>query len=121
MSVSITGRAAGGFSTYGQSSYDARANVVVIRAAAGEIVNVTASFPADVSKINYDADGIETTEPTITGATLTFELSNFSIGDRIRYDVLLVDGEMRQLNLEIAGAAVRSAIYSPGGDYGDFV
>lgn len=120
MSVSVNALSKGGFSTYGQSSYDARANVVVIKANDNEIVNLTASFPASINTINYDTDSIETTEPVISGATFTAELSNFAAGDRIRYDVMLATGEMRQLSIEISGAAVRS-ILSSGGDYGSFV
>lgn len=119
MSVSVNALEKGGFSTYGQSSYDARANVVVIKANDNEIVNLTASFPEPINTINYDADGIETTEPTISSATFTAELSNFAAGDRIRYDVMLSTGEMRQLSIEIAGAAVR-AVIGRSGDYGTF-
>lgn len=119
MSVSINALNRGGYSTYGQSSYDARANVVVIKAEDNEIVDVTASFPETISTINYDTDGIETTEPSLSGATMTFELSNFNAGDRIRYDVLLSTGEMRHLHLEIAGASVRASI-GRSGDYGAF-
>lgn len=120
MSVSIVALARPGFSVFG-GSYDSRANVVVLTAADGEIVNVTASFPDAISTINYDTDGIETTEPTLSGASMTFELSNFNAGDRIRYDVMMSNGEMRQLNIEIGGAAVRSGIRSSGGDYGTFI
>jgi hypothetical protein len=119
MSVSVQALLKGGFSTFGQSSYDSRANVIVVKAADGEIVNITVSFPDSISTINYDADGIETTEPTISSATFTAELSNFAAGDRIKYEVLLSTGEQRDVNFEIAGAAVRSII-GRSGDYGDF-
>jgi hypothetical protein len=113
VSVTVNALNRGGYSTYGQSSYDARAGVVVIKANDNEIVDLTASFPATINTINYDADGIETTEPSISSATFTAELSNFQAGDRIRYDV------MRQLHLEIAGASVR-AVLGRSGDYGTF-
>lgn len=119
MSVSVQALERGGFSTYGSSSYDARAGVVVIKANDNEIVNLTASFPSNINTINYDTDGIETTEPVISSATFTAELSNFQAGDRIRYDVMLATGEMRQLSIEIAGASVR-AIIGRSGDYGQF-
>lgn len=120
MSVTVNALNRGGYSTYGQSSYDARAGVVVIKANDNEIVDLTASFPATINTINYDTDSIDTTEPVISSATFTAELSNFSAGDRIRYDVLLSTGEMRQLNIEIGGSATRSII-SSSGDYGSFV
>lgn len=119
MSVSVQALAAGGFSTYGQSSYDARANVVAVKANDTEIVPITVSFPSAINTVNYDTDGIETTEPSISSATFTATLSNFNAGDRIRYDVLLSTGEMRQVNIEIAGAATRSVL-SRSGDYGTF-
>jgi hypothetical protein len=119
VSVTVNALNRGGYSTYGQSSYDARAGVVVIKANDNEIVDLTASFPATINTINYDADGIETTEPSISSATFTAELSNFQAGDRIRYDVMLSTGEMRQLHLEIAGASVR-AVLGRSGDYGTF-
>lgn len=119
MSVSVQALARGGFSTSGSSSYDARANVVVIKAMDNEIVNLTVSFPAAISTINYDTDGIETTEPSISSASFTAQLSNFNAGDRIRYDVIMSTGEMRSLNVEIAGASVR-AVIGNSGDYGTF-
>lgn len=119
MSASINALARGGYSTHGSSHYDPRANVVVVQAADAEIVPITVSYPSAISTVNYDTDGIETTEPTISSTTFTATLSNFNAGDRIRYDVLLSTGEMLHLNIEIAGAAVRG-VYSSGGDYGTF-
>lgn len=119
MSVSVQALERGGFSTYGQSSYDARAGVVVIRANDNEIVDLTASFPENINTVNYDTDGIETTEPSISSATFTAELSNFAAGDRIRFDVVLSTGEMRQLHVEIAGASARTVL-GRSGDYGTF-
>lgn len=119
MAVTINQLCRGGFSAYGQSSYDARAGVIVISAQDTEIVNVSATFQDAVSSVNYDQDGIETSEPVISAQSITFELSNFNAGARIKYDVVLASGEMVQLNIEIAGAARRS-IYSGSGDYGSY-
>ena len=119
MTVSVQALERGGFSTYGQSSYDARAGVVVIKANDNEIVNLTASFPSNINTINFDEDGITSSEPSISSATFTAELSNFQAGDRIRYDVVLSTGEMKQLSIEIAGASTR-AVLGRSGDYGQF-
>ncbi len=120
MSTSINNLARGGYSTYGSSWYDPRADVVLLQAHDAEIVPITVSFPETISTINYDTNGIETTEPAITSASFTATLSNFHAGDTLRYDVLLSTGEMRHLNIEIAGASTRNRIMSPGGDYGTF-
>ena len=120
MSTSINNLARGGYSTYGSSWYDPRADVVLLQAHDAEIVPITVSYPSAISTVNYDTDGIETTEPTISSTTFTATLSNFNAGDRIRYDVLLSTGEMRHLNIEISGASTRNRIMSPGGDYGTF-
>lgn len=115
----VSALARGGFSCAGSSSYDARANVVMVKANDTEIVNITVSFPANISTINYDTNGVETTEPSISDATFTATLSNFNAGDTITYDVVMSDGEMREVSFEIAGASVRST-FSRSGDYGTF-
>lgn len=120
MSTSIVNLARGGYLTYGSSWYDPRADVVLIQAHDAEIVPITASFPTTISTVNYDVNGIETSEPSISSASFTATLSNFFAGDTIRYDVLLSTGEMRHLNIEIAGASARTRIQSPGADYGTF-
>lgn len=119
MTAIINAFARGGFGCYGPCSYDQRADVVVVQASNAEITNVTITFAETISSVNYDADGIETSEPAITAKTMTVELSNFHDGDRIRYDVMLSTGEMKQVSLEIAGPSSR-ALVSSGGDYGSY-
>jgi len=115
--LNIISKAAGGYSAHGRARYDSRFDVVVVHAWDNEILTLTAQFPDTISTVNYDAGGITTTEPSITSNRFTATLSSVNDGDRIRYDVLMSTGEMRQLY--IATVSPKS-IYSPSGDYGEF-
>lgn len=118
--MSINALARGGYSAHG-CWYDPRGNVIFVQAVSGETVQGTASFPSSINTIDVvNYGGVTADDPTISGSTMTFELSNFNAGSRVRYDVMLSTGEMRHLNMEVVGAPTRSTITDVGGDYGTF-
>lgn len=118
MSVSINAKAAGGFSTYGQSSYDAREDRILVRASEGETVNFIATFPEEISTVDTsDGGSVTVGEPTISGASMTFTLSNFTANAWAQYAVMLASGEVRYLNIAIAPVLLTRGSSS---DYGAF-
>ena len=121
MSLSINALARGGYSTYG-CWYDPRSNVIFVQAVDGETVTASASFPSSINTVDTNTYGTVTaSDPTISGSSMTFTLSVFVAGSRVRYDVMLSTGEMKHLNIEVVGAPVTGVIYDNGGDYGAFV
>lgn len=122
MSVTVNAFSRGGLSTYGRSWYDPRLGAVIVHAEDGESVPVTAILPSAINTVDYEVNGnIETTEPSISSATMTFTLSGFNPGSRIRYDVLLTSGETVTLHFVISGVGEATRFPAPVGDYGSFV
>jgi len=122
VSVAITALARGGFATAGQSYFDPRGNVVMIRAVAGETVGVSLACFDDITDVDVTVSGLETTDPEIEDASMTMTLSNITAGGKARYDVRLANGDVRFLNLQVLGApAVSSIASNTQGDYGELV
>lgn len=109
----------GGFNAYGRSSFDPRLDAIIVRAEPGQNVPCKATFHETINTVTYETTGVTTTEPVISSASMTFTLSNFQEGSRIRYDVLLSTGETRALHVIIQGARA-SAFPSQSDDYGTF-
>lgn len=120
MSVAINALDRGGFSTRGRSWYDPRVNAIMIHAEAGESVPVTATLPSAVNTVDYETQGgLSTTAPVISGAAISFTLSECAPGSRVRFDVLLATGETVELHCVIGGPVAAFPVRS--GDYGTFV
>jgi hypothetical protein len=118
--MNVRALARGGFSAYGDCSYDARSRAVIVQAAATETVTLRAVFTTDINTIDYELANLELVdEPAITDDYFTVDLTNFDSGSTARFDVMLDSGEQRQLNIAIVGAPP-AAPFNPGGDYGDF-
>lgn len=118
--IVINALARGGFSVFG-GWYEPRSNVVMVQAAPGESVNLSATFPTTINTVDVVTyGGVTAADPTISGDSMTFTLTNFNAAARVRYDVMLSTGEMLHLNLEVVGSRA-GVIGDAGGDYGDFV
>ena len=117
--IYINALSRGGYSTRGRSSYDAREDRILVRATEGETLDFTATFPETISTVDTsDGGNVEVGEPTISGASMTFTLSNFTANAWAQYAVLLSTGEMLYLNIAIAPALLTGGSSS---DYGAFV
>lgn len=117
--IVINALARGGYSVFG-GWYEPRSNVVMVQAVDGESVSLSATFPETINTVDLATwGGVEAADPTISGDSMTFTLTNFNRGARVRYDVMLSTGEMQHLNLEVVGSRA-GVIGDPGGDYGTF-
>lgn len=116
MSVTINALGRGGFSTYGQSSYDQRAQAVIVQAEAGEVVDITATFPSAISSVTKTLYGLDATDATISGSSFTSRLSGIQAGGWLYYDVTLSSGEVRRLRVKVALSPCKT-----GFEYGDAI
>ncbi len=104
--IHITALARGGYSAYGSSRYDPRADAVIVQAIdSDETRAITVLFPETISSVSEEENGISGTTPVITDSSFTATLSSLTCGASIKYLVTTASG-VRALWIQVDQAAM---------------
>lgn len=68
----------GGWSAYGGAHFDTRDRVVRLDVFEDEVLDVTITFPWAVSSVDYEEDGIDGSEPSISSAVVTLQFQELN-------------------------------------------
>lgn len=101
MAIYVTALDRGGFSAHGGCYYDPRpagegGRCVKLDVFEDEVIDVTVEFSATPTEFDYEEDGIDISEPVISGDTITFQIQGLN-----------ANGSMSLLAMFGSGAAKR--------------
>lgn len=104
MTVSIRALERGGYSTYGRSFVDPRRNVVMLQGEAGEVVDLSVTFPSEIASVTKNLVGLDATDAEISGSGFTARINGIQPGGSLYYDVTLATGAIQRLRLETSAS-----------------
>jgi len=96
MAIYVTALDRGGYSAYGGCHYDPRdGGAVRLQVFENEVVPVTMEFNSAPSEFNYRENGIDGSEPAISGNSITLQFQQLNACGVYEIDVIFSDGATR--------------------------
>lgn len=96
MTLQVVALDRGGYSAYGGASFDARDRIVRLDVFEDEVIDVVIQYSEAPTNFDYEEDGIDASEPVISGTTIT-----------LQFQVLNPNGVYQLLAMFASGAARR--------------
>jgi hypothetical protein len=90
----------GGCSAYGGASYDSRDRVVRLDVIEGEAFDVTIEYPETPASFDYWEDGIDGSEPVISGDTITLQFQTLTACGTYEIEAAYASGAKRRVKFQ---------------------
>lgn len=103
MGIYVTALDRGGCSASGGGWYDPRpaaegGRCIKLEVFDDEVIGVTVEFSSAPSEYDYEEDGIDISEPVISGNTITFQIQGLNANGTLSLLAMFSDGAARRVN-----------------------
>ena len=100
MALSVVALERGGFSAYGGAWFDARDRVIRLEVFEDEVIDVTIQFGEAPTQFDYEEDGIDASEPVISGNTITLQFQTLSAGGTYQILAMFASGAAKRVRFQ---------------------
>lgn len=100
MGIHVTALEKGGCSAFGGAYYDPRDRVVRLNVIEGEAFDVTILFPETPAEFDYWEDGIDGSEPVISGDAITLQFQTLTANGTYEIEAAYSSGARRRVRFQ---------------------
>lgn len=100
MALSVVALERGGFSAYGGAWFDARDRVIRLEVFEDEVFDVIIQFSEAPTQFDYEEDGIDASEPVISGNTITLQFQTLSASGTYQLLAMFASGAAKRVRFQ---------------------